>query len=198
MTKKELFLSLAAGFLSGLFLIPTLINTGYYYKIPFINPILFVVLPALAAFGMFVANFIGKRILLIWQFAKFSLVGVLNTAIDFGILNLLIFATGITQGLGIFFIAGISFSCATINSYFWNRDFTFGSSRKAAQSFPIFAVVTLIGLLINSSLVYLLSTYVFSQFVTSATLAPNLAKVVATFVSLVWNFAGYRLIVFKK
>lgn len=122
MTKKELLLSLAAGVLSGLFLVPTLINTGYYYKIPFINPILFVALPVLAAFGMLIANLIGRRILLIWQFAKFSLVGVLNTAIDFGILNLLIFATGITQGLGIFFIAGASLKGDELFIYYDGAD----------------------------------------------------------------------------
>ncbi len=184
--------------MTAVFLVPTLINTGYYYKIPFINLILFILLPILTVIGMSVANFIGRRILLIWQFAKFSLVGVLNTAIDFGVLNLLIFLTDITKGIGIFFIAGASFSAATINSYFWNRDFTFGSKQKAAKSFPIFAAVTVIGLLINSTLVYLLSTYIFPKFISSATLVPNLAKLFATFVALFWNFAGYKLVVFKK
>lgn len=190
-------MSLAAGVLTSIFLVPTLINTDYYYKIPYINLIL-IVLPLLAVVGMFVANLIGKMVPLIWQFSKFSLVGVLNTAIDFGVLNLLIFLTDITKGIGIFFISGASFLAATINSYFWNRDFTFGSKQKGAKSFPIFAAVTVIGLLINSTLVYLLSTYILPQFISSATLGPNLAKLFATFVALFWNFAGYKLIVFRR
>ncbi len=198
MTKRELLLGLASAVLTAIFLVPTLINTGYYDKIPFVNLILFVVLPILVVIGLFVADFIGKKIYLIWQFAKFVLVGVLNTAIDFGIINLLISLTGITQGIGIFFMAGISFSVATTNSYFWNRDFTFGSKKKAAKSFPIFFTVTLIGLLVNASVVYVLSTFVLPQFIASANLRPNIAKVVATAITLFWNFAGYKLIVFKK
>ncbi len=86
MTKKELLLSLVAGVLTSIFLVPTLINTDYYYKIPYINLIL-IVLPLLAVVGMFVANLVGKMMPLIWQFSKFSLVGVLNTAIDLLILT---------------------------------------------------------------------------------------------------------------
>src|SRR3989344_4813126 len=100
MTKKDLFLSFAAAILVAVFLIPTLINTGYWDKFSLMKPALFVVLPLLTILGMSIANFIGKKILLIWQFAKFVLVGILNTAIDFGVLNLLIFLTGITQGVG--------------------------------------------------------------------------------------------------
>lgn len=198
MTKRELLLGLASAVLTAIFLVPTLINTGYYYKIPFINLILFVILPILAVIGLFVADIIGKKIYLIWQFAKFALVGILNTAIDFGIINLLIFLTGITQGIGIFFMAGTSFSVATTNSYFWNRDFTFGSKKKAAKSFPIFFTVTMIGLLINASVVYFLSTYIFPHLIASPNLRPNVAKVVATAITMFWNFAGYKLIVFKK
>ena len=198
MTKKELLLGLASAVLTAIFLVPTLINTGYYDKIPFANLMLFVLMPILAVMGLIVANFLGKAIPLIWQFAKFALVGVLNTAIDFGILNLIVFLTGVTQGIGIFFIAAISFSVATTNSYFWNREFTFGSKKKAAKSFPIFFTVTLIGLLVNASVVYVLSTFVLPQFIASANLRPNIAKVVATAITLFWNFAGYKLIVFKK
>jgi len=198
MKQKDLFLGIASALLTAIFLIPTLINTGYFYKIPAVWIVLFIFLPASAATGLVVAYFLGKTIPLIWQFAKFVLVGVLNTAIDFGILNLIIFLTGVTQGIGIFFTAAISFSVATVNSYFWNREFTFASKKKAVQSFPIFLTVTLIGLLINASVVYFLSTYILPSLITSPNLRPNVAKVAATAVTMFWNFAGYKLIVFKK
>lgn len=198
MTRRELLLGLASAVLTAIFLVPTLINTGFYYKIPFVNLILFIVLPILAIVGLFVADFIGRKIYLIWQFAKFALVGILNTAIDFGILNLLIFLTGVTQGIGIFFMAATSFSVATTNSYFWNREFTFGSKKKAAQSFPIFLTITVIGLLINSSVVYFLSTYIFPHLIANPNLRPNVAKVIATGTTMFWNFTGYKLLVFKK
>lgn len=198
MQKRDLLLALVAGELTGIFLVPTLINTGFYYKIPYVTLVLFVGLPVLAAIGLTFASFIGKKISLIWQFAKFAMVGVLNTAIDFGILNFLVNLSGITKGIWIFFIAATSFSVATTNSYFWNREFTFGSKKKAAQSFPIFFTVTVIGLLVNASVVYVLSTYVLPQFIATPNLRPNIAKVVATAITMFWNFAGYKLIVFKK
>jgi len=56
----------------------------------------------------------------------------------------------------------------------------------------------LIGLAINSGIVYAITTFVPPTFVDSQKLWANLAKVLATGISLVWNFTGYRLIVFKK
>lgn len=196
MTKKELFLSLAAAVLAAIFLVPTLINTGYYYKIPYVNLILFIVLPILAVVSMSIANFIGKRILLIWQFAKFSLVGVLNTSIDFGILNFLISQTNFTEGGGIGLINVPSFSAAIINSYFWNRRWVFEDAKQG--NFLTFAVITIIGLLINTSVLVVITTFIPPIFVSSPTLWANTAKVLATGISLVWNFAGYKIIVFRR
>ncbi len=198
MKNKDLLLGLAAGFLTAIFLVPTLINTGYYSKLPYEWLIIFVGLPVLAVVGLVVGNFLGRVVPLMWQFAKFVLVGVLNTAIDFGILNLIVFLTGITQGIGIFFTAAISFSVATINSYFWNREFTFSSKKKAGQNFTAFLTVTAIGLLMNALVVYFLSTYIFPHLIANANLRPNVAKLLATVITLFWNFVGYKLVVFKK
>ena len=190
--------SFAIGFVVGLFLLPVLINTNLYSKLPptLLFPILFVALPILSAVGLAFAGLISKKIPLLWQFSKFALVGVLNTAIDFGILNLLIFVTGIASGLAIIPLNAVSFSTAIVNSFFWNEKWVFKAKKEA--NFITFVVVTLIGLAINSAIVYTITTYVPPTFVDSQTLWANLAKVLATGISLIWNFAGYRLIVFKK
>ncbi len=196
MAIRDLTLSIVASFLFVLFLTPTLINTGYINKLPVPFYPLFVAIPVLAAIGMTVASLIGKKILLIWQFAKFMLVGFLNTAIDFGILNLLIFLTNITSGLQIIPLNAASFLIAIVNSYFWNRKWVFEGSKKG--NFLTFLAVTLIGLAINSGIVFAITTYVPPVIVSSPTLWANIAKALATGVSLFWNFAGYKLIVFKK
>ena len=196
MQRRDLFLSLAAAFLIGLYLLPTLINTNLIFKTPQPLLLLFVALPILTLIAILIAWYIAKKIKLLWQLAKFALVGVLNTAIDFGILNFFIFITQVTGGAGIILINATSFSCALVNSYFWNRDWVFGQTKKS--NFLTFAVVTLIGLSINTGVVYILTTYVQPILVTSPTLWANLAKVLATILSLIWNFTGYKLIVFKK
>ncbi|OGD95445.1 hypothetical protein A3F02_03265 [Candidatus Curtissbacteria bacterium RIFCSPHIGHO2_12_FULL_38_9b] len=145
---------------------------------------------------MIVVSFAAKRFGLLWQFSKFALVGVLNTAIDFGILNLMILLTGITSGIGIIPLNIVSFSAAVTNSFFWNKKWVFQSPKEA--NFITFFVITLIGLVINSSIVYIITTFVPPVFVESETLWANLAKVLATGVALFWNFTGYKLIVFKR
>ena len=198
MQKMDLGYSFAIGLVVGLFLLPILINTNLYSKIyePLLLAFLFAGLPIIFTIGLAFTGFISKKIPLLWQFAKFAQVGVLNTAIDFGILNLLIFVTGITSGLSIIPLNAISFSIAIINSFFWNEKWVFKTKKEA--NFITFVVVTLIGLAINSGIVYAITTFVPPTFVDSQKLWVNLAKVLATGISLIWNFTGYRLIVFKK
>jgi len=198
MQKEDLGYSFAIGLVVGLFLLPILVNTDLYSKLsaPLLLVFLFAGLPIIFTIGLAFAGFISKKIPLLWQFAKFAQVGVLNTAIDFGILNLLIFVTGITSGLSIIPLNAISFSTAIVNSFFWNEKWVFKAKKEA--NFITFVVVTLIGLAINSGIVYAITTFVPPTFVDSQTLWANLAKVLATGISLIWNFTGYRLIVFKK
>ena len=198
MKKVDLGYSFAISLLVGLFLLPILVSTDLYSKLP--TPLVFIglfgILPVVTLVGISIAWFIGKKIAILWQFSKFALVGVLNTAIDFGILNLLILLTGITSGLGIIPLNAVSFTTAVINSFFWNKKWVF-QSRKDANFLTFFAI-TLIGLLLNSGIVYIITTFVPPVLISSETLWVNMAKVLATGVSLVWNFTGYKLIVFKN
>ena len=196
MAWRDFYFSLAAAFLTALFLLPTLINTGIYNRLPASPIVLFTLFPIVTIAGMLVASFLGRMISIFWQFAKFGLVGVLNTAIDFGILNLLIAISGVTSGIGIILINATSFSAAVLNSYFWNKDWVFSGGKKA--NFASFLGVTLIGLSINSLVVYALTTYVSPILVDSDKLWANFAKVLATALSLIWNFMGYKLVVFKR
>mgnify|MGYP001316386050 CR=1 FL=1 len=201
----------------------------------------------------------------ILQMLRFAAIGALNTALDFIILNYVTKAFGVESGLNLGLLNVISFSAAMIQSYLWNRAWTFASSNASPLSnlfrliivgglgfvsfflvvvggiysvvdtyylfilivfliaeiliwygfglnlagdssvgvghqFGVFLIVSLIGLLINSGIVV----------VASLALAPtlsnlinvdsvkNVAKILATMVSLIWNFVGYKLFVFKK
>jgi putative flippase GtrA len=198
MLKENLIIGVVIAYLIAGFLIPTLINTGIYAKVPplYLYVFLFAVFPAVALIGLFIALKIGKKLNVLWQFTKFAEVGVLNTAIDFGILNILLRLAGVTSGPLILFLNAISFSTATINSYYWNRSWVFKGAKT--HDFITFFAVTLIGLSINSAIVFILTTFVDPIFVTNKAHWANVAKALATGVSLFWNFVGYRLIVFKK
>ncbi len=198
MLKENLLTGVVIAYLIAGFLVPTLINTGIYTKIPalYLYSFLFVLFPLASGIGVFVAFKLGEKIKILWQFAKFALVGVLNTAIDFGIYNILLHLTKVSKGPELLFFNAISFSTASINSYYWNRGWVFHGTKKA--DFITFFAVTLIGLAINSAILFILTTFVHPIVVTNSAQWANIAKVLATAVSLIWNFVGYRVIVFRN
>lgn len=197
MPKQDLLYTLVVSFLIGVFLQPVLATTGIGNQFPktFLYSLVFI-LPLVSLVGMYIAYFIGKKLAIVWTFAKFAMVGVLNTAIDFGVLNLLIAATGITSGASIIPLNAVAFSCAVVNSYFWNRRWVFANAKSA--NFVVFFLVTVIGVAINSGIVFTITTFVPKVWAVDNTIWVNIAKVLATGISLFWNFAGYRLFVFKK
>lgn len=185
----------------ALFSVPILINLNISpIPITFTSVIIlmiFFVIFANIALG--VAGLIGKYIPVIFQIAKFAAVGAFNTFLDWGVLNLLIAITGIASGIGFSFFKGISFIIAAISAYFWNKYWTFDSEKKSdKEEVGRFILISVSGFIINvglaSLIIFLFKT---TTFVTPEQLA-NIAAACATLASLVWNFLGYKLFVFKK
>lgn len=134
------------------------------------------------------------------QFGKFFIVGILNTGLDFLVLNILMWLTQTYKGQSIVIFGTISFSVAVINSYLLNKYWTFGdkSKEQVPGQFVKFLSVSIVGLILNNSIIYFITTLVNPIFGLTPVLWANFAKVVATGVVLGWNFAGYKLFVFKK
>ena len=146
-----------------------------------------------------ILKFLPKKELF-WQIAKFLLVGASNTLVDWGVFNLFILLTGIATGWQCSFFKGVSFVVAVINSYFWNKFWTFEKkeTKNVSQEFLSFMAVSLIGFLINVSLASLVINVIKPRFGIEEKLWANFAAALATLVTMVWNFVGYKLIVFKK
>ena len=198
-TKIDYIIGGLVGFLAGICVIPTAYNLGAHsaaklLALPWIVALVF-------AAGMWIAGVLARRMSFFTQFSKFVAVGFLNTAIDFGMLNLLSRILGISAG---FILGGVNipgFVVAVSNSYFWNKLWVFQERRQGEslfQDFPKFFAVTAIGLLINSAIVIAVTTYVPPVFGVSKALWLNLGKVGATVVTLIWNFAGYKFFVFRS
>jgi putative flippase GtrA len=197
MPRTDIIYTFIVSFLVGVFLLPVLKATGLWEKFPqYLLISLIALTPLVSLVGMFIVFQLGKRIPILWQFSKFALVGLLNTAIDFGVLNLLISTTGITSGPSLIPLNAFAFSAAVTNSYFWNRKWVFAGRRDG--NFVLFFIITVIGVGINSSIVFLIATYMNPLFGPDRTLWVNFAKVLATGVSLFWNFLGYKLFVFRR
>lgn len=199
--KKDFLFAAVIGFLFGIFALPILKNI----KLPFLHvgivkgAIIIVSSVLFSIFALWVASLIGKKLPIILQIAKFSATGSLNTFIDFGILNILIIISNIKAGFILSLFSGISFMAATINSYFWNKYWTFGSTKKAEiKELGDFLVVSIIGLLINMAVFSITVNFIspISNFTPERW--ANGSKLIATIFSLIWNFVGYKFVVFKK
>jgi putative flippase GtrA len=94
----------------------------------------------------------------------------------------------------------VSFSAATVNSYFMNKHWTFQDKDQTheAAKFSQFLAVSIIGITLNGLIVYAITSAIPPMFGLNPQLWANVAKLVATGVSLVWNFIGYKFFVFKK
>lgn len=75
-----------------------------------------------------------------------------------------------------------------------------GSTSGTTSQFVTFVLISVIGLLINSALLSVVSialTPILGPY-TNPDTVKNFAKAIATIASLIWNFLGYKLVVFRK
>ncbi len=198
--RRDFAIGAVIGFLIGVFLIPVTKNIEVFEKIPLPYLTLLGILPLASAVGVFAARLVGRYVSWVWQVAKFGLVGVLNTVIDAGILNILIFATGFYKGLELAVLNGVSVVIAVVNSYVWNKYWVFegrGGGRETTQ-FLEFIVVSVLAAVLSSSIIGFMTAYIAPPFGLSAEQWANAAKAVAIVFSFVWNFLGYKFIVFRR
>jgi putative flippase GtrA len=213
MPKKDLWFSLGAGFLIGVLLMPVLkvAKPSLFDALAlFIVPFFLIATPL----GTLIAYKIGKRLAIIWQLAKYAVVGGMNTLVDIGILTIVILVSKNFGVLAEAFIysgiitltfysiyKGFSFIIANINSFYWNKYWTFSSQdpeQKSPAQFVQFFVVSLIGLLIN----VFIASLVFRSVPPFAGLNPDqwglIGAAAGSLTGMVWNFLGYKFIVFEK
>lgn len=128
------------------------------------------------------------------QKIRYILVGLINTAIDFSLLFFL-------KSLGLPAIPSnvISTTCAFCFSFFANKKYTFKSTGGSlAREITLFIAVTLFGLWVLQTIVINLITASLAGFNLPDNIVLLGAKLVATAVSMVWNYVLYSRLVFKQ
>ena len=199
MGKNDLFYAAINGFIFGA-LIPIVLNnlglkiTGEIYLL------VVAAFTALAVVGVLIGFYLSRLIGFFYQLAKFCAVGAANFAVDFGVLNLLIFFTGLASGLPFTIFKSVSFIVAVTNSFFWNKLWTFQkkSGESASKDFAQFILVSFVGLLLNAGIASLIVNLVGPLSGISEKTWANIGTAVASVAVLTWNFLGYKFIVFKK
>jgi putative flippase GtrA len=213
LTKKDYAFSLASGLIIGLLCLPVLkaAKPELYSKIAIgVVPFFFI-----ATFlGLVIAFYISKKITIIWQIAKFGVIGVLNTLVDLGSLALITFIfrsylnidskeTAFAAGIMIITFYSVykatTFIIANVNSYYWNKYWTFdqGGQKKTRAQFFQFFLVSIIGFIIN----VLVASVIFKMIGATGFSIDQVGLIGAaagSIMGMAWNFIGYKFMVFKE
>jgi putative flippase GtrA len=130
----------------------------------------------------------GKR------FIKFIIVGAFGAGIDFLVMNIL---THIFY-MELILAGSISFICAIISNFFWNRFWTYPDSRTRpmAGQLGMFFIVNLAGAAIRLPILYFLEPLLFKYLLKIRTgmpistefLVKNCTLAIAIFIVMLWNY----------
>ena len=202
--KSDFLSSIILGEMVAVFLI--LISKNLERDIPILDIfirskwLIFFLVPALATIGVYGTFHLGKRRPVVFQLGKFITIGLSNTAVDFGILNLLIFLTDVERGYPYSLFKALSFIVAVTNSYLWNKFWTFNihENKETGKQFFQFVAISGFGFGINVAIASFVVNVIGPVGEISPRLWANLGAFAAIVISVFWNFLGYKFIVFKK
>lgn len=121
-----------------------------------------------------------------WKFLKFGIVGFSGVFVDFGVTWVCRELLGINQ----YIANSTGFMAAVISNYVLNRIWTFKSTDpRIARQFGKFLAISLVGLALNNSIIYVLHERSGMHF--------YLSKLIATAIVTIWNFGANVLFTFK-
>jgi putative flippase GtrA len=124
---------------------------------------------------------------------RFCVVGGINTLLDFSLLFLFV-NLGLNKIPANYLSTGISF----IVSFFLNRSYTLKKhDSNIKKQFILFTVVTLTGIWGLQPLIIWSLTPLIAKFTSNSQIILFITKLVATIVTLIWNYLFYSRTVFK-
>jgi len=196
--RKDFILVTIIGFLVGALVLMPLKTLGFDLKI-------WLILLSIFGFTIFapIAFWVLQKLSKFWpvlhQFGKFAAVGTLNSLLDLGTLNLLIFITDIAGGWHFTLFKTIAFLVAKNNSYFWNKFWTFEDKNKVAwKEYLKFVTFTSIGMIMNVAVASYIVNGIKPPFLITDRLWANIGAIAAMLIVTLWNFFTYKRFVFKK
>ncbi len=133
------------------------------------------------------------------QYAQFAVVGLMNTVIDLGGLNVLLAIWPTTNKLGLLAENSVAVVLAIINSYIWNTRWTFrrqadGSSRQMI----FFLGQSLLNVAINDAVLVVMANFIWDVRGWPVWLTVNLAKGFAMVMASSASFLVMRMVVFQR
>lgn len=134
------------------------------------------------------------------QFFGYGAVGLLNTALNFVLINLGIIVTGAAQGPVFITMSFVVFTVLVFHSFLWNRFLIFKreNPRELHREYAMFFVVTGCSSLLNLYILHVVVDLIGPQWSLGAHLWANVALALTIPISVILNFLGYKFLVFKE
>lgn len=197
LTRRDLTAAVVTGLTTGV--IAWLVLTYLGTRLPHgISPVVLVpLIPVLWLIGVQLGYLLALVASPFEQFGRFAAIGFANTAVDFGILYILIAFSGHASGGWYTLFKSLSFSVAIIHSYFWNKYWAFDAGKRAMTSKEVisFLLVSLASLLVNVGAASIVVAIMPLGGLTVAAWA-GVGAAVGSAAALIFNFIGLRLFVF--
>jgi putative flippase GtrA len=202
--KTDIISGIILGIIIAIFSLAVLKNLEYVIPLPnFLLKslwLILIVMPLLVISWIIITYNLGRKWPTFYQFGKFIIIGFSNTAIDFGVLNFLMYLSSTDRGILFSVFKGISFLLAVTNSYFWNKFWTFENNRtdQWEREFIKFLAVSGSAFLINVGIASFIVNFLKPLPGISPTLWANFGAFVSLVVTIVWTFLGYKFFVFSS
>jgi putative flippase GtrA len=132
------------------------------------------------------------------SYAKFSVVGLTNVVVDYGMLNLLLllFPTRNHNYLAAYNL--VALVLANTNSYLWNTRWTFRSrARPDHRQKAMFAAQALLNIGVSSVVLWLAARFLFAYTALPSIIVGDLAKILSSVVATTLSFLILRSLVFR-
>lgn len=133
-----------------------------------------------------------------WKFVRYGMVGVLNMSLSFAIFNFFLWASGITRGIEVTIFSAITFAIVVTHSFFWNKYLVFRSGGAGRSEYIKFFTVSTTTALVNVGIISLLVNGIGAPRGIDPLLWANIAIFITIPVSILGNFTGYALLVFRE
>jgi|SRR3989338_2323209 len=207
--KKDFWLAILAGEIVAWLSLPTLKNIkiidilysfGINFNLFLSIWVIFVPLGAIGGLGAFYLIARIKQRIGFFQLGKYGVIGVLNTFLNAGVFNLLIFLTNISTGLIVDSFFVVAFVVTLMNSFLWNKFWAFEERKieNIKKEMLQFSGISAGVALINIAILHTVVNIIGAPIGIDSKIWANVGLVFTIIVAFSGNFFSYKYIVFKK
>ena len=207
--KKDFWLAILAGEIVAWLSLPTLKNIkiidilysfGINFNLFLSIWVIFVPLGAIGGLGAFYLIARIKQRIGFFQLGKYGVIGVLNTFLNAGVFNLLIFLTDVSTGLIVDSFFVVAFMVTLMNSFLWNKFWAFEERKieNIKKEMLQFSGISAGVALINIAILHTVVNIIGAPIGIDSKIWANVGLVFTIIVAFSGNFFSYKYIVFKK